>query len=105
MFLGSGLLFLGMLFMAAVTSVSMLEMVASVNADADLWAFGRDSTETLISVYAMRMAAVFTLSVEHHGVDGAGECVGRLGLVGAVDDEDVSTPDVHAGARPMSMPE
>lgn len=67
-FLGSGLLFLATLFMAAVTSASMLEMVSSVNADADLWAFGRTSTETLISVYAMRMAAVFTLSVSTVGL-------------------------------------
>jgi hypothetical protein len=67
-FLGSELLFLATLFMAAVTSASMLEMVSSVNADADLWAFGRTSTETLISVYAMRMAAVFTLSVSTVGL-------------------------------------
>lgn len=67
-FLGSGLLFLGMLFMSAVTSASMLEMVASTNADVDLWAFGRTSTETLISVYAMRMAAVFILSVSTVGL-------------------------------------
>jgi hypothetical protein len=67
-FLGSGLLFLAMLFMSAVTSASMLEMVASPNADADLWAFGRTSTETLISVYAMRMAAVFILSVSTVGL-------------------------------------
>jgi hypothetical protein len=67
-FLGSGLLFLAMLFVGAVTSVSMLEMVASANADADLWAFGRSSTETLVSVYAMRMAAVFTISVSSVGL-------------------------------------
>jgi hypothetical protein len=29
----------------------------------DLYEFGRSSTQTLISVYAMRMAGVFTLSV------------------------------------------
>lgn len=67
-FLGSGLLFLAMLFMSAVTSASMLEMVASPNADADIWAFGRTATETLISVYAMRMAAVFILSVSTVGL-------------------------------------
>ena len=31
-------------------------------------AFGRSSTQTLISVYAMRMAAVFTLSVSTVGL-------------------------------------
>ncbi|WP_448005181.1 hypothetical protein [Agromyces bauzanensis] len=67
-FLGSGLLFIGMMFMSAVTSVTMLEVIASPNADADLWAFGRTSAETLISVYAMRMAAVFTLSVSTVGL-------------------------------------
>lgn len=67
-FLGSGLLFLAMLFVGAVTSVSMLEMVASPNANADVWAFGRSSTETLVSVYAMRMAAVFSLSVSSVGL-------------------------------------
>lgn len=67
-FLGSGLLFLGMVFLGAVTSASMLEMVAGPNADTDVWAFGRTSTETLISVYAMRMAAVFTISVSTVGL-------------------------------------
>ena len=36
--------------------------------DAEVWAFGRDSTQTLVSVYAMRMAAVFTLSVSTVGL-------------------------------------
>ncbi|WP_448810481.1 hypothetical protein [Agromyces bauzanensis] len=67
-FLGSGLLFLATLFVGAVTSVSMLEMAGGPNADADLWAFSRTSTETLVSVYAMRMAAVFTLSVSTVGL-------------------------------------
>jgi hypothetical protein len=33
-----------------------------------VWAFGRDSTQTLVSVYAMRMAAVFTISVSTVGI-------------------------------------
>ena len=36
---------------------------AGPNINADIWAFGRDSTNAIVSVYAMRMAAVFTLSV------------------------------------------
>ena len=67
-FLGSGLLFLAMLFVGAVTTTSMMEMLAGANVNPDVWAFGRGSTQTLISVYAMRMAAVFTLSVSTVGI-------------------------------------
>jgi len=67
-FLGSGLLFLAMLFVGAVTTTSMMEMLAGANVNPDVWAFGRGSTQTLISVYAMRMAAVFTLSVSTVGL-------------------------------------
>ncbi|TCN38447.1 hypothetical protein EV644_10942 [Kribbella orskensis] len=67
-FLGSGLLFLAMLFVGAVTTTSMMEMLAEGNVNPDVYAFGRSSTQTLISVYAMRMAAVFTLSVSTVGL-------------------------------------
>ena len=67
-FLGSGLLFLAMLFQGAVTSTSLMEMLAGSNVNADIWTFGRSSTQSLISVYAMRMAAVFTLSVSTLGI-------------------------------------
>src|SRR6478735_2619858 len=60
-FLGSGLLFLAMLFMGTVTSTSLMEMLVSSNVNLDLFAYGRGTTQTLISVYSMRMAAVFTL--------------------------------------------
>jgi hypothetical protein len=46
-----------MLFVGAVTSTSLLEMLAGQDANVDVWAFGRSSTQTLISVYAMQMAA------------------------------------------------
>jgi hypothetical protein len=62
-FLGSGLLFLAMLFAGAVTASTLIQMVPGQHLDAGIWAFGRGTTETLVSVYAMRMAAVFTLSV------------------------------------------
>jgi len=62
-FLGSGLLFLAMLFQGAVTATSLVAMVSGSDLDAGVWTFGRGTTEALISVYAMRMAAVFTLSV------------------------------------------
>jgi hypothetical protein len=67
-FLGSGLLFLAMMFQGAVTSTSMMEMFAGPNVNADIWTFSRNSTQALISVYAMRMAAVFTLSVSTLGL-------------------------------------
>jgi len=62
-FLGSGLLFLAMLFVGTVNSASLMQMLAESNIDSDVFAFGRSSAQGLISVYAMRMAAVFTLSV------------------------------------------
>lgn len=67
-FLGSGLLFLAMLFIGAVTASSMTAMLAGSDVNADVWAYGRTSTQALISVYAMRMAAVFTLSVSTVGL-------------------------------------
>jgi hypothetical protein len=62
-FLGSGLLFLAMLFQGAATASTLVEMASGEHLEASVLTFGRGSTETLISVYAMRMAAVFTLSV------------------------------------------
>ena len=71
-FLGSGLLFLAMLFMGAATSTSLMAMLTGSNPNRDLFAFGRSTTQTLISVYAMRMAAVFTLSVSTVGLRTSG---------------------------------
>jgi hypothetical protein len=62
-FMGSGLLFLAMLFGATVTSASLLAMLAGQRANADVFAYGRDISQGYMSVYAMRMAAVFTISV------------------------------------------
>jgi hypothetical protein len=67
-FLGSGLLFLAMMFVGTVTSTSLMEMLAGASVNADIWAFGRSSAQGIISVYAMRMAAVFTLSVSTLGL-------------------------------------
>ena len=67
-FLGSGLLFLAMMFMGAVTSTSLMQMLAGPNVNADIWTFNRSATQVLVSVYAMRMAAVFTLSVSTLGI-------------------------------------
>jgi hypothetical protein len=71
-FLGSGLLFLAMLFMGAVNATGLLAMLAGPNPNADLFAYGRSNAQTLISVYAMRMAAVFTLSVSTVGLRTSG---------------------------------
>src|SRR5215203_5234932 len=46
----------------------LLEMLAGRTPNIDIWAYGRSSTQVLISVYAMRMAAVFTLSVSTLGL-------------------------------------
>jgi hypothetical protein len=67
-FMGSGLLFLAMLFTGAATSASLIAMVAGANVNADVFSYGRDTAQRLFSVYAMRMAAVFTLSVSTVGL-------------------------------------
>jgi hypothetical protein len=67
-FLGSGLLFLAMLFAGAATSASLMDMLAGPNVNADVFTYGRSTTQGLISVYAMRMAAVFTISVSTVGL-------------------------------------
>ena len=67
-FLGSGLLFLAMLFVGTVMSTSLMELLAASTVNIDVFAFGRSTTQALISVYAMRMAAVFTLSVSTVGL-------------------------------------
>ena len=64
-FLGSGLLFVGMLFVASAVAAGL---VASAGHDGEsllgstAWEVGRRTTHELATVYAMRMAAVFTLA-------------------------------------------
>jgi hypothetical protein len=70
-FMGSGLLFLALLFSGAAISFSLVEMLGRPNANADVWAYGRETSQGLITVYAMRMAAVFTLSVSTAGLRAA----------------------------------
>jgi len=61
-FLGSGLLFVAMMLSAAAVAGGLL-FTADNNAIAatqpGIWAYGRRITNTLLNVYAMRMAAVF----------------------------------------------
>ncbi len=67
-FLGSGLLFVAMMFVGAVNTAALITLLSRPRADTEIWLFGRDFTQSLISVYAMRMAAVFTLSVSTLGL-------------------------------------
>ncbi len=62
-FLGSGLLFVGMMFVAAAVAGGLIaEMSSSAPPGADTLALGRNVTSLLLNVYSMRMAAVFTLT-------------------------------------------
>jgi hypothetical protein len=61
-FLGSGLLFVAMLFVAAAIGGGLIAGMSSSPPGAGTLALGRDVTSILLNVYAMRMAAVFTLT-------------------------------------------
>jgi hypothetical protein len=64
-FLGSGLLFIAMMLSAAALAGGLV-FTADDNAvsasQLGIWDFGRRITNTLLNVYAMRMAAVFTIT-------------------------------------------
>src|SRR6202167_1955071 len=61
-FLGSGLIFVAMIFVAAAISGGLLADASSGPVNASTLALGRNVTAILVNVYAMRMAAVFTLT-------------------------------------------
>jgi MFS family permease len=61
-FLGSGLLFVAMIFIAAAIAGGVIAADTSSPPGAGTLALGRIVTATLVNVYAMRMAAVFTLT-------------------------------------------
>lgn len=63
-FLGSGLLFVGLLFVAAAVAGGLIADVArdATAVAPDTLASGRGVTGLLLDVYAMRMAGVFTMS-------------------------------------------
>jgi hypothetical protein len=63
-FLGSGLLFVAMLFVGAAFAGGLIANAAAGSAapGPDTLAVGRQVTSLLLHVYAMRMAAVFTMS-------------------------------------------
>ena len=62
-FLGSGLVFVAMMLSSAAVAGGLLFTAndsAIAASQPGIWAFGRRITNTLLNVYAMRMAAVFT---------------------------------------------
>lgn len=62
-FLGSGLLFVAMLFVAAAAAGALVAgATSSAPPGSGTLALGRNVTTSLLNVYSMRMAAVFTLS-------------------------------------------
>jgi hypothetical protein len=63
-FLGSGLLFVGMLFVAAAVGGGLIATSSGSSGPpgADTLVLGRNVTSILLNVYSMRMAAVFTLT-------------------------------------------
>jgi hypothetical protein len=61
-FLGSSLLFVAMIFAAAAVAGGVTAARASTPLGPDTLALGRNISGILINVYAMRMAAVFTLT-------------------------------------------
>ena len=61
-FLGSGLLFVSMLFVGAAIAGGLIAELPSSPPGPGTLALGRDVTSILLNVYAMRMAAVFTLT-------------------------------------------
>jgi hypothetical protein len=68
-FLGSGLLFVALLFVAsAVTAAFIGEMAARTGSPRDVSGLGRRVGAVILHTYAMRMAAVFTISTATIGV-------------------------------------
>ncbi len=61
-FLGSGLLFVAMMFVAAAIGGGVIAEASSGTPGPGTLALGRNITGILLNVYAMRMAAVFTLT-------------------------------------------
>ena len=62
-FLGSGLLFVGMMFVAAAVAGGLIAAASSSGSPgAGTLSLGRNVTGILLNVYMMRMAAVFTLT-------------------------------------------
>jgi hypothetical protein len=64
-FLGSGLLFIAMLFASAAVAIGMLASFHATPARAaqsEIWTLGRQMTLAFLNIFAARMAAVFIIS-------------------------------------------
>lgn len=64
-FLGSGLIYVTMLFVSGAIAIGMLNSFSSAaeaTANLNTWNMGRDASLSLITVYGMKMGAVFTIS-------------------------------------------
>ncbi len=61
-FLGSGLSFVAMIFVAAAVAGGLIAVQTSTPLGPGVLALGRNITSNLINIYAMRMAAVFMLT-------------------------------------------
>ena len=61
-FLGSGLLFVAMMFVATAIASGLIADMTAIRPEPSTLALGRSVTSTLLNVYSMRMAAVFTLT-------------------------------------------
>jgi hypothetical protein len=65
-FLGSGLLFVAMLFVTAAIALGLLAHFHTAPhkaAQSEIWTFGRQITLAMLNVFAARMAAVFMISM------------------------------------------
>jgi hypothetical protein len=61
-FLGSGLLFLALLFAATAVAAGLIDSYGTAPPDPTVWSFGRAATYAALNVYAMKMAGVFMIS-------------------------------------------
>lgn len=62
-FLGTGLLFVAMLFVAAGVAGGLIEAAeeGAAQVTSETWRFGRHTTYQVLAIYAMRMAGAFTI--------------------------------------------
>lgn len=70
-FLGTGLLFVAMLFVAAAVAGGLIAVEAgrsTTEISPEVWRLGRSTSHQVLNVYAMRMAGAFTISTTAIGV-------------------------------------
>jgi hypothetical protein len=69
-FLGSGLMFVAMLFVASGVTAGLLADAAASRTESltEIWGLGRRIAAVVLQTYAMRMAAVFTVATATIGL-------------------------------------